>query len=293
MDIYGIIGWPVKHSLSPAMHNAAFKKLGMKDKAEYIKIPVKPENLKAFFDGTRVEKDSYGNDIYIADLKGLNVTIPHKEKVLKFIAPHEEFSYVRDIKAANTLILKDNIWKAINTDVLGFSRDLKDLGFEPKGKKIAILGAGGGSRAVCYVMAKQGTKEIHIFDVDKNKASGVAGMLKGLFTNLQIKVVDSVDELDISSKDALINATPVGLKESDACLVSEKMLHKKLFVYDLIYNPAETKLLSLAKKVGACAYNGSGMLAWQGALAFSYWIDGCKAVDVIDVMRKALSNALK
>lgn len=291
MDTYGIIGWPVEHSLSPAMQEAAFKEAGIE--AKYVKLPLKPEDLKAFFHGTKVIKDSDGDDIYIADLKGLNVTVPHKEKVLEFIAPHEEFSYVKDIKAANTLILKGNIWQAINTDVLGFKSHLNKLRFEPKDKKIAVLGAGGGSRAVTYALAKQGAAEIDIFDIDKKKALGVAEMLKGLFTDLQVKVVDSVDKLGIPSKDALINATPIGLKESDPCLVSEEMLgnNKNLFVYDLIYNPSETKLLSLAKAAGLRCSNGLGMLLYQGAEAWKYWTGEKEAP--VGVMKKALEEALR
>ena len=142
MDIYGVIGWPIKHSLSPAMHNAAFKALGID--AEYRAFEVKPESLGDFF----ADIDSC--------IKGLNVTIPHKEKALDFIQLDQESSYLRQIKAVNTLVRQDRIWKGFNTDIPGFSRHLKELRFDPKDKKIAILGAGGASRAVSYVLANQG-----------------------------------------------------------------------------------------------------------------------------------------
>jgi shikimate dehydrogenase len=275
MDIYGVIGWPIKHSLSPAMHNAAFKEFGID--AEYRPFEVKPEGLEDFF----ADLDSC--------IKGLNVTVPYKEKVLDFVQLDQESFYLRKIKAVNTLVRKDRIWKGFNTDIPGFSRHLKELRFDPKDKKIAILGAGGASRAVSYVLAEKSAQEISIFDIDKNKALGIADMLKELFDNFPVRVVNSIDELDISSKNALINATPVGLKESDPCLIDKKMIRKDLFVYDLIYNPAETKLLSLAKAAGARYSNGLDMLLYQGALSWEHWT-GKKAP--IETMRVALNNAL-
>ncbi len=287
MDIYGVIGWPIKHSLSPAMHNAAFRRLGID--AEYRRFEVKPEGLKDFFHGRNGIRDSKGDSVYIADLAGLNVTVPHKEKVLDFIELDQESFYLRRIKAVNTLVMKDGVWKGFNTDIPGFSRHLKELGFEPEGKKIALLGAGGASRAVSYVLANNKARQISIFDIDKNKALGIAHMLRELFDDFPVKVVDTIDELDIDSKDALINATPVGLKKEDPCLVDEQVIHKELFVYDLIYNPGETKLLSLAKAAGARYSNGLGMLLYQGALAFSHWTN---KEAPIQVMKKALLEAL-
>ncbi len=276
MNIYGVIGWPIKHSLSPAMHNAAFKKLGID--AGYKLFEVKPEELEYFL-----------NALNNTDIQGLNITVPYKEKVLDFAQLDQESFYLRKIKAVNTLVRKDRIWKGFNTDIPGFSRHLKELRFDPKDKKIAILGAGGASRAVSYVLANKGAQEICIFDIDKNKALGIADMLKELFNNFPVRVVNSIDELDISSKNALINATPIGLKEGDPCLIDKKMIRKDLFVYDLIYNPAETKLLSLAKAAGARYSNGLDMLLYQGALSWEHWT-GKKAP--IEVMRNALKKAL-
>ena len=277
MNIYGVIGWPIKHSLSPAMHNAAFKELGID--AEYRLFEVRPEELEDFLNGLNK-----------TDIQGLNITVPYKEKVLDFAQLDKESFYLRQIKAINTLVRKGQDWKGFNTDIPGFSRHLKELRFDPKDKKIAILGAGGASRAVSYVLANKLAQEICIFDIDKNKALGIADMLKGLFKNFPVKIVNSIDELDISSKDALINATPVGLKEGDPCLIDKKMIRKDLFVYDLIYNPAETKLLSLAKASGARYSNGLDMLLYQGALSWEYWT-GKNAP--IEVMKKALNTVIK
>jgi len=274
--IYGILGYPVKHSFSPAMHNAAFSAL--KINAKYESFEVKPDQLKDFFT-KMAEKNIYG----------LNVTIPYKEKILDFASLDSESNYLKQIKAVNTIVKKDGKWKGFNTDIAGFSRHLKE-NFTPSGKKAAILGAGGAARAVAYVLADCASSQIDIFDIDANKAKDLALVIKKLFLNFQINAVDSIAGLKIKDKDLLINATPVGLKESDPCLVDEAMLHKNLFVYDLIYNPPETKLLTLAKHIGAKTANGLSMLLYQGMLSFKIWT-GQDAPQ--EVMWQALQGELK
>lgn len=255
--IYGLIGYPVKHSLSPKMHNAAFQALNIN--AEYRLFEVKPEDLDYFLGS--IDK----NNIF-----GLNVTIPYKERILDFVRLDSESFYLRQIKAVNTIVKSDGIWKGFNTDIPGFQRDLKE-NIDPTNKRAAILGAGGAARAVAYVLANSGAKDIHIYDIDKTKSQNIVNMVKSLFSNYQIFAVENIEQLDIRNKDLLINATPVGLSETDPCLVKEEMLHKNLFVHDLIYNPSETKLLALAKKVGARTSNGLKMLLYQGTLSFKHW----------------------
>jgi shikimate dehydrogenase len=274
--IFGLIGCPVSHSLSPLMHNAAFHAL--KINAEYKLFEIKPQDLDLFLD-----------KLEINNIQGLNVTVPYKEKILDFVTFDSESSYLRQIKAVNTIVKKDNKWKGFNTDIPGFSRDLKEH-FNPSGKRAAMLGAGGAARAVAYVLAKTGVKEIAIFDIDKSKSKNLTDTIKELFPNFNILSVDTIEQLDLKNKDLLVNATPVGLKESDPCLVKEEMLHKNLFCYDLIYNPAETKLLALAKKVGAKKVNGLGMLLYQGALSFEHFTGRTAP---IDVMRQALEEGVK
>jgi len=274
--IYGILGFPAKHSLSPAMHNAAFRAL--KINAEYKLFEVEPEELDYFLD--KLDKN---------DIQGLNITVPYKEKILDFVTLDSESFYLKQIKAVNTIVKKDNIWKGFNTDIPGFSKHLKEH-FDPTNKKVAILGAGGAGRAVAYVLADSGAKEIAIFDIDKSKSKNVTDMIKGLFPNSGISSVDNIAQLDLKGKDLLVNATPIGLKESDSCLVSAGMLHKSLFVYDLIYNPPETKLLKIAKEQGATVSNGLGMLLYQGMLSFQIWT-GQEAPR--EVMERALLQALQ
>jgi len=273
--IYGVLGYPAKHSLSPAMHNAAFGHLEIN--ARYETFEVKPEKLEKFL----ADRDK--NNIW-----GLNVTVPYKEKILDFVTIDEGSSYLKQVRAVNTIVKKENTWKGFNTDILGFSRHLKE-NFEPYGKSAAILGAGGASRAVAYVLANSGAKEVSIFDIDQEKTRKVIEMMKELSPDFKISAVDSIEQLDIKNKDLLVNATPVGLKESDPCLLNAEMLHKNLFVYDLIYNPKETKLLALARSVGAKSSNGLGMLLYQGAISFEHFTGESAP---ITIMHEALNKGV-
>ncbi|MBM3249188.1 MAG: shikimate dehydrogenase [Candidatus Omnitrophica bacterium] len=274
--IYGIIGFPVKHSLSPAMHNAAFRALDIN--AEYMLFEVKPEELKSFF-----------NNLDKSNILGLNVTIPHKEKVFGFVSLEPDNSYLRQIGAINTIVNKKGQWLGYNTDISGFTKHLKE-NFDPANKKVAIIGAGGAARAVSFALVKSGAKEISIFDIDQKKSENISKMLRGLFPDFLISIAKNIEDLQIKNKNLLINATPLGMKPKDPCPVEEKQLHKDLFVYDLIYNPAETKLLKLAKKAGAQTSDGLGMLLYQGMLSFEIWTGGPAPKET---MQKALINALR
>ena len=274
--IYGLVGFPVSHSLSPEMHKAAFSYLGIN--AEYKLFPLKENELEDFF------KNLSKNNIY-----GLNVTIPYKEKVLDFVRLDSESFYLTQIKAVNTIVRKDGALFGFNTDIPGFSRHLKE-NFDPADKKVAILGSGGAGRAVAYAIANSKAKKIAVYDIDKKRAQNLVEMIKNLFSGFDIQSMDNIEQLDISNKDLLINATPIGMKKEDPCLVKQELLHKNLFVYDLIYNPAQTKLLAEAQKAGAKTANGLGMLLYQGALSFGHFT-GADAP--IDIMRQALNEGVR
>jgi shikimate dehydrogenase len=244
---------------------------------------IKPQELKDFLDLNSLKEQN---------IHGLNVTIPYKEKVLDFVKLDPESFVVRQIKAVNTIILKDGVLKGFNTDILGFCKALAEKNGKLENKRVAILGAGGASRAVVFALATDKVKEIAIYDIDKNKSQNILNLIKGLFPGLSILAVDKIEELNIKEKDLLINATPIGMKPDDPCLVTEKMLHKNLFVYDLIYNPAETKLLALANKIGAKNANGLDMLLYQGERSLELFIDQKISSEVTEVMRKALRDAI-
>ena len=275
--IFGVLGYPAKHSLSPDMHNAALGAL--KIDAQYRIFEVKPEDLDSFLAGLTKE-----------NISGLNVTIPYKEKILDFVKLDQESFYLKQVKAVNTIVLEDGVWIGFNTDIPGFGKDLHEHGISPQGKSIALLGAGGAGKAVAYALAAAGAKDIAVYDSDTLRAKGIADLIKNLFPGSKVKAVDNISDLDIRQKDILVNATPIGMKESDPCLVSIDMLHPGLFVYDLIYNPPETKLLKLAKEKGLKCANGLGMLLYQGVLAFKHFTGRDAPVEI---MRRALEEGVK
>ncbi|MCK4912384.1 MAG: shikimate dehydrogenase [Candidatus Omnitrophica bacterium] len=283
LKIYGLVGNPIEHSFSPVMHNAAFKKLNIP--GEYRLFQKQPEELENFLSNLESE-----------NIHGLNVTVPYKEKVLDFglIELDGSVIYAKEIQAVNTIVRKNNVLRGFNTDVAGFLRHLNKVNFDPLSKRIAILGAGGAGKAVAYAVARKGASQIAIFDIDKVKAQGVSSMLGKLFPKLEISTVDEIQQLDVTNKDLLVNATPIGLAKDDPCLVEEGMLHEELFVYDLIYNPASTKLLSLAKSKGLSCSNGLGMLVYQGAFSFVYFTQtSVPYVKIVRVMWEAIDEELK
>lgn len=255
--IYGLIGYPVKHSFSPVMHNAAFAYL--KINARYKLFPLKEEEIGNFL------KNLKQNNI-----SGLNVTVPYKEKVISLL--DEISDQARLIGAVNTIKVSGDNLEGFNTDGEGFLKHLKeDLGFSPQGKNIAIIGAGGASKAVLVYLTGQSPKSICVYDVDGAKVSALINHLRDNFKNAAVRAAGFIEELNIEKCDLLMNATPIGMKESDPLLVDERFIHKDILVYDLIYNPKETKLLKLAREKGARTSNGLGMLLYQGMLAFKIW----------------------
>ena len=274
--VYGLIGYPVGHSLSPLMHNAAFAYL--KINAQYKLFPLKESEIKVFL--TSLKKEN---------ISGLNVTVPYKEKVIPFLASVSKEAEL--IGAVNTIKVCGDRLEGFNTDGAGFIKHLsEDLNFNPLNKAIAIIGAGGASRAVSVFLCSNAPKAVSIFDVDKDKLSVLIDHLKANFKNVLVTAVDSISRLNIEKSDLLVNETPIGMKESDPILVDEKFIHKDLLVYDLIYNPAETKLLRLAREKGARVSNGLGMLLYQGMLAFEIWTG---QIAPKEVMRKALMEGLE
>ncbi len=275
--IYGLIGYPVKHSFSPLMHNAAFRSL--KINAEYKLFEKKPEEL-----------DDFLKSLSEQNIHGLNVTIPYKEVVLKYL--RWKSPEVRFTGAANTIVVKDkNFLEGWNTDGIGFHRHLtKDLKFNISGKNVIIIGAGGAAKAIVNQLARKEAKSIVIYDMDNDKSLELADKINKEFPKCNAISVNSIEGFDIKNTDLLINATPVGMKKQDSCLITPDSLHSGLLVYDLVYNPPETKLLKFAKQKGAKASNGLGMLLYQGMRSFEIWT-GRRAPKT--VMLKALMEGLK
>lgn len=263
--VTGLLGWPVEHSLSPRMHNSAFEHLGL-DYC-YVTFPVRPENLKEAVSGVRA-----------LGMAGVNVTVPHKESVIQYLdAVSDE---ARAIGAVNTIVNKDGKLIGYNTDGRGFMQSLAEEGIAVNEKDILLIGAGGASKAVSYYLSEKASK-LFIFDVDKTKENALMEYLTGLGRN-----VFEPESLSMAQgMDIIINATPLGLKESDPLPIDKGLIIRSTTVVDLIYK--ETPLLGEAKKRGCKTMDGMGMLLWQGVFAFELWT-GMRPP--VEVMRKALAG---
>lgn len=280
---YGIIGYPVKHSLSPAMHNAAFAELGVD--AEYKLFEVKEDELGDFFTKLR-EKNS--------PIFGLNVTIPYKQTVLKYLDIISPFA--KKLQSVNTIVISDDRkLTGYNTDGPGFLAHLAELQFDTRGKRVTILGAGGTTRAIVAVLClvPERPESIRIYNRTPEKAKA---LIEDLSSRLDLSIVDSVnsiDDLNIELADLLINTTSLGMNPEDTCLVDESLLHSNLLVYDVVYTPSETPLLKMAKNKGALIANGLGMLYYQGVLAFQHWAETQLDDNVKNKMRESLIQAAR
>jgi len=261
--ITGLFGYPVEHSLSPAMHNAAFRSLGL-DYC-YVPFPVRPEQLHDAVKAIRA-----------LNFSGVNVTVPHKETVIPLLDEiHEEASF---IGAVNTIVNTNGKLTGYNTDGRGFMRSLSENGISLAGKDIFIIGAGGASRAISYYLCQK-SKSVTIYNRTLKRAEKLVGDLKKLCNNISIQ--DSFSH--IRDFHVIINATTVGLKEEDPALFDMSSLKKNHIICDLIYK--KTRLLKEASRKGCKIVDGSGMLIWQGMLAFELWT-GKKPRP--EVMRKVL-----
>lgn len=264
--ILGLIGYPVEHSLSPSMHNAAFDHLGL-DYC-YVTFPVRPDLLEDAVKAIRA-----------LNLKGVNVTVPHKERVIPFLdVVDEEASF---IGAVNTILNDNGVLRGFNTDGRGFMESLKDAGVDIKDRRIIIIGAGGASRAIGFYLCRE-AMALGITDIEIEKTSRLVNDLKRLKDNVYI--IDRIT--DLKETDIIINATPLGLKDTDPCPVDISMITGDKVVCDLIYR--DTPLLRAARQKGCKTINGLGMLLYQGVLAFEIWT-GQKAP--VEIMRAALKTS--
>ena len=277
-----LIGNPVSHSLSPIMQNAAFQYLGLD--LIYIAIPCKDEDLELVL-----------NSLKKINCKGLNITIPHKEKVFNLCS--EISPVARKLKAINTLKLNSKKeWSATNTDVEGFIYPLKKLNLIKK--ESIVLGSGGAARSVIQGLINLNFSTISV--ISRNKSS-LDELIKNFKSQIEIQGLlnnDNRAQNLIEEANLIVNTTPVGMKtakhEMNVLPYGEsfwRSLNSKTIVYDLIYNPAPTPLLELSAKKGCMIIDGLEMLVAQGMKSISFWTDGLEVP--FDIMNDALENYLK
>lgn len=271
--VCALIGDPVEHSLSPAIQNAAFQHLNLD--YIYVAFNVRANQLENAILGVR------GLGIH-----GLNVTMPHKISIINYLDELDETA--KRIGSVNTILNKNGRLIGYTTDGIGALNSLKHAESNPSDKKVVVLGAGGASRSICFTLAEY-VGELIILNRTLEKAVNLANNIREVLgKKVNVRASSLIDEnlkKELKDADILINATSVGMKPNDAFTpVKRDFLHQNLTVFDIVYNPLETRLLREARLVGAKTVDGLSMLIHQGAASFEIWT-GVKAP--IEVMREA------
>lgn len=275
--VAGIFGFPITHTLSPLMQNAAFEEAGLN--FVYLPFSVRPSELE---DATRA--------IRALDMVGVNVTIPHKERIKDYLdelSPDAEL-----IGAVNTVVNRGGRLTGYNTDWRGFSESLRDEGLSLKGKKAVLLGAGGAALSICFALIKEKIQRLVLVNRTFSRAKQLAEKMARISNGPEIEVVEFEKRNLLPEKediDLLINATCCGMHEGDPSPVNLEKFPPSLYVYDVVYN-RKTELLKDAEKIGLKCQGGLEMLIWQGALSFELWT-GKKAP--LERMRQALMEGLR
>ena len=272
----GILGYPLAHSISPAFQQAALDHLGID--ARYDSWPTAPQDLPR-----RVEQLRNG------DVLGANVTIPHKESIIPLLDELDEVANA--IGGVNTILNQGGRLKGFNTDAPGFMRGLcEDGAFETRGTRVVVIGAGGAARAVAYSLAGAGVSFLAIVNRTPERARSLARDLRTVFKDVSLETWGRLER--DTRYDLLVNCTSIGTRHSETegmLPIADDLIRAGALVYDLVYNPSETRLIEAARERGARTVGGLPMLVYQGAEAFRLWT----GVDApVQVMFKAAKEAL-
>ncbi len=265
----GLLGNPVDHSLSPAIHNAAFQKLGL----NFVYLAFRVENLAGAIQGIR----SLGN------LRGFSVTIPHKVAVIPFLDEVE--TTARHIGSVNTILVEGEKLIGYNTDASGALRALQNAGVSLKGRRVLLLGSGGAARAIAFALAMDGAiAGLTILGIDEKERQGLAADLRAKTSLLVEEGLLNEDRLRRAIRDShiLLHCTPIGMhpKVEDSC-VPVSLLSPHLTVMDIVYNPLETRLLREAKQAGCLTIRGLEMFLNQAVGQFELWTGRAAPADVM------------
>jgi len=277
-----VIGDPVAHSLSPQMQNAALRDCGID--MQYARFQITPDELKEALQLMRQN-----------GFVGMNVTVPHKESAHALVDQLDDEA--RQVGAVNTILVRNQQLLGFNTDGIGFARAVRDeFSVDLRDLRILVIGAGGAARAIAFECARQGCERLVIVNRTRSKAERLVKELQHFFAGprvlgpvarLQVNgLVASELATQIANTDLMVNATTLGLNRSDPSPVPGHLLAPHLMIFDTVYGPGRTALLSAAAEMGARGSNGLSMLVHQGARAFEIWF-GREAP--VDVMRKALA----
>lgn len=261
-SLYAFIASPAHHSKSPAMHNTAFKQLGIN--SVYLAFDIKPEQLEETIKSFKILK-----------VKGCNVSMPHKQAIIPYL---DEISTVsRLCNAVNTITLIDNKYYGTITDGIGFINSLKEQDWDIINKKITIAGAGGAATAIMVQLALDGAKEIVVYNrsLREEFMEIINNTIKETGCKISFKLLTDLMSLkqDMHTSYLFINTTGVGMEPmlNQSVVPDESYFKPELKVADIIYQPAITKMLQMAKNVGCKTMNGELMLLYQGAESFKIW----------------------
>ena len=277
--IVGVFGWPVGHSLSPAMHNAAFSHTGLN--FVYLPFKVEPLNLSEAIAG-----------LIPLGIGGVNLTIPHKREAIKYLNEvKDEAALTRSV---NTIVASDGKLIGYSTDGEGFITSLsEDLHFSARGKNVVILGAGGAGSAIAFALAREKVSELVIANRTFERGERLASEIRQNFPEVQARAIhlsggETSDE--VRGCELLVNTTPLGMNaDAPGTIIELGCLGNKHTVFDIVYSPPLTPLLSLARQAGARWVNGLGMLVYQGAASFKLWTG---TEPPIEVMREAAERSM-
>jgi shikimate dehydrogenase len=268
--VVGIVGWPVEHSLSPAIHNAAFAAAGL-DWA-YVPLPVPPERLHAALHG-----------LAPLGFSGANVTMPHKTEAAGLIDHLSDDATL--LRAVNTITVRGDELEGHNTDVAGFDRFLRrDAGFDPAGRSALLYGAGGAARACALALGRAGLEHLTVVARAPARAAPLGSIAEGVGLAVTVVGTERAEALEV---DLVVNATPIGT-DADLPFGPAPILRPDVIVVDLLYDPPVTALQRRAREAGAIPFGGLGHLLHQAALSFELWTGTPAALDVMSAAALAV-----
>jgi shikimate dehydrogenase len=266
-ELYGVIGWPVSHSASPSLHNAAFSTLGMN--ACYVPLAVAPDGLGRAVDGLRA-----------LGFKGFNVTVPHKTHIIEFLDGLEGAG--AELKSVNVVLNRDGRLIGENTDAAGFRLLLEREGVTVSVGTTALLGAGGAARSVVGALRDAGASKIFIINRTFDKAASIAAEMASAKLEIQPVQISEAGAGSILAKcSVIINSTSLGLRKTDPPPLDPGLIRPEHTLIDLIYEPRETAFLEAGAAIGARTVNGYGMLVFQAAEAFRIWTGRTPPIDIM------------
>ena len=277
----GLIGNPVEHTLSPAIHNTVAEE--MHDNLVYVPFHVEQGNLQKAVAGA-----------YSLNVLGLNVTVPYKQEVISCLDCVEGLA--EKIGAVNTLVRTENGFRGYNTDMMGLYRAMEEKGIVFEGKDMILLGAGGAARAAAFLCAEKGAKRVYLLNRSYEKAAALAEEVNGAYGSDCIIPMALTDYEKLpEEKMTAIQGTSVGLyPHTEDAVIKDPAFYQHISIaYDLIYKPCETRFMKLVKEAGGDAYCGIQMLLYQGIIAYELFLDTKVPEDVIHKVSVLLQEKVK